>query len=135
MLEEDTGLVLSAKLEIKDVDDHPIRVMTALYEFAEPSVGEIVVKGGKPLRIYAIVHDFDQEPASRASWISSALRHALALCSGKRIASLGLQMLGTRFGPFSEDWFRELLDTELMVLESNTLSQIWLMTPKLDDGP
>ena len=40
---------------------------------------------------------------------------------------IGLQMLGTRFGPFSEAWFCAILNTELTRRPNGRLERIWTM--------
>ena len=127
VLEEDTGLVLNAELDIKDDGGHPIRIMTDLYEFEAKQVGEVIVQGRHPYRFLALVHDFELEPACREAWVMGALRKTLKKCVELRIRALGMQMLGTRFGPFPPAWFIQQLESELAASAPPRLERIWFM--------
>ncbi|MCZ6772297.1 MAG: hypothetical protein O7G83_09995 [Proteobacteria bacterium] len=133
VLEEDTGLVLNAELDIRDDGGHPIRIMTNLYDFEAAQVGEVIVRGRNPYRFLAVVHDFEREPACREAWVVGALRTILKKCVELRIRALGMQMLGTRFGPFTRAWFIQQLESELAAFALGRLDRIWLMDEP-DDG-
>ncbi len=127
VLEEDTGLVLNAELDIRDDGGHPIRIMTNLYDFEAAQVGEVIVRGRNPYRFLAVVHDFEREPACREAWVVGALRKTLKKCVELRIRALGMQMLGARFGPFTTAWFIQQLKSELAAFVPARLERIWLM--------
>ncbi|MBT8447006.1 MAG: hypothetical protein HKO62_00720 [Gammaproteobacteria bacterium] len=132
VLDEDTGLVLTADFNIKDGEAHPIRIMTDLHDFEPATPGTVVVKGRYPCRLLAIVHDFDREPACREVWIRGSLRAALRLCAERGTTAVGFQLLGTRYGPFSEQWFKEELRDALAESPVPSLRRIWLMLPDSD---
>ena len=129
VFEEDTALVLSADRDIRDIDDHPIRVMTSLYDFEEQAIGDVLVCARNPYRFLAVVHDFDREPSCQEAWIEITLSKILRLCRELEIESLGLQMLGTRFGRFTDAWFSKTLAAALAAQTDSCLKQIWLMLP------
>ena len=102
VLEEDTALILSTNVVIRETKEHVIRLMTDLYQYKEKTPGSIVVKGANPYRFFAIVHDFDKDPSCRKEWVESALHNIFEICKKLGIESLGLQLLGTRHGPLKK---------------------------------
>ena len=129
VVEEDTGLILSADTRIKVKDEHPIRLMMALWEFVPEKPGTIVVKGRDPYRLFAIVHDFDEEPSCRKEWVLSSLHAALQQSRKLGVVSLGMQLLGTRYGKLDEEWFVDELERALWRYKGNQLQKLWLMLP------
>ncbi|MDQ3775738.1 MAG: hypothetical protein M3461_16005 [Pseudomonadota bacterium] len=77
VLEEDTALILSNNVVIRETKEHAIRLMTDLFEYKEKAPGSVVVKGANPYRFFAIVHDFDKDPSCRKEWVESALHSVL----------------------------------------------------------
>lgn len=129
-LEEDTSLVLSADTQtIRDPAEHPIRIMTELYEEPAREPGSVVVKGTAPYRFLAMVHDFDQEPSFREAWVRSALSEILVQCRTREVLTLKLEPLGVAHGGLALAGFRELLYTLLNETRSGCLQRIWLVTP------
>lgn len=127
IVEEDTGLVLSANTELRISDEHPIRLMMALWDFEPERPGSVVLKGRNPYRLFAIVHDFDQEPACRNEWVTEALGAALAECSRLRVHSVATQVLGSRHGPISREWFVTELERALWRNQDTELRRIWVI--------
>lgn len=124
VLEEDTGLVLSAESRVKDVHEHPVRLMTDLLYSETIPVGTAVLKEGSPRRILAIVHDMDQVPNCRQEWVVSALTQVLNICRQENLRSVAMQRLGCVYGKQDPLWFEE----ELLVQSSGSgLQRIWLM--------
>lgn len=128
VLEEDTGLVLSADVRVKDVDEHPIRLMTGLLSSETIAIGTAVLRRGTPHRIFAVVHDMDQTPHCRQEWVVSALVQVMQLCEQlcdqENIQSIAIQRLGSVFGKLDTFWFEnELLEQS----RDSPLKQIWLM--------
>jgi hypothetical protein len=109
VVEEDTGMILSADTNIRTYDEHPIRLMTSLLDQKSETPGNIVTRGESPFLFYAIVHDFDQYPSFKEDWVSSAIALALEKCSPMRVQSLAMQVLGATYGTRSESWFLDLL--------------------------
>ncbi len=127
VVEEDTGLVLSADTEIKLKDEHPIRMMMALWDFTPETPGTIVVKGRNPFRLFAIVHDFDAEPSCKKEWVLASLHAALQKCKKLGVLSLGMQLLGSRYGSIEKEWFIDELEKALWRYKGNQLQKLWLM--------
>ncbi len=129
-LAEDTSLVLSADTEtIRDPDEHPIRIMTALYDEPTREPGSVVVKGTAPYHFLAIVHDFDQEPSFREAWVWDALGEILVQCKTRKVLALKLAPLGVGHGGLVFSRFRELLGVMLDETDRGCLKRIWLVTP------
>ena len=128
-VEEDTSLVLSADIEVRDPRQHPIRLMTELYNDPQRLPGSIVVKNTCPTYLLAIVHDFDQQPSWQAAWIVSCLENIFEICAQRQISALGLEPLGTKHGRLGENTFLQLLRKSMQSTEPNSLRRLWLITP------
>lgn len=124
ILEEDTGLVLSADTRIKDTQEHPIRLMTDLISAEVHQVGTAVFMKGRPHRIFAIVHDMDRTPHCCKEWVCSALEQCLKLCAQQEIESVAVQKLGCVHGKLDASWFEFQLQK---VSATSELKQIWLI--------
>ncbi|MDY7037104.1 MAG: hypothetical protein SV375_13190, partial [Thermodesulfobacteriota bacterium] len=100
--EEDTFLILSADTRIREPNEHPVRLLTRLIETQPETPGSVLVKGGNPLRLLAIIHDFNQEPSWREEWIRSSLECIFREIESRRLESIALPLLGTLHGSFEE---------------------------------
>ena len=131
-VEEDTALVLSTDSSILyATHEHPVRVMTALYDEPARKPGSVVVQGSRPYHFSAIVHDFDQPISFREEWVCSALNEILLQCESRKILALKLAPVGTCHGTLTFSEFRQHLMTLLDHFEARSLKQIWLVTPYL----
>jgi hypothetical protein len=128
-LEEDTALILSANVVIRETKEHAIRLMTNLYEYKEKTLGSVIVKGTNPYRLLAIVHDLEKVPSCREKWVESALHNIFEICKKLGIESLGLQLLGTRYGPIEKEWFIERLRLIPTGTTNGKLKKLWIMIP------
>lgn len=128
-VEEDTSLVLSADIEIRDPQQHPIRLMTALYAHQPRPPGSIVSKKACPMHLMAIVHDFDQQPSCRDEWITSCLDEIFNFCSRRKITALGLEPLGTQHGRITQTHFQQLLRHSMLANPPSSLRRLWLIGP------
>lgn len=113
ILEEDTGLVLSAEVRLKEDSEHPVRVMTDLVSFEFPKVGSAVLQNGSPLFIFAVVHDLEQTPHCNEQWVSSALEACFCICQERGVEHLAVQQLGCVFGNLNAEWFESELKRQL----------------------
>lgn len=129
-LEDDTALVLNAQPDVAcKMDEHPIRIMTALYDDVPDSPGCVVVRGHRPFYLHAMVHDFDQEPSFKEAWVSAALSCVFQICEARQVRALALETLGCRHGRLRESKFFELLDAALDDRQFDFLGSVWLVTP------
>jgi hypothetical protein len=127
--EEDTWLIMSADPKVCEPEEHPIRLMTDLINTEPIPVGSVLVKGKSPLKFLAVVHDVDQEPTWKESWIEKALRGIFKEAEDRRLKSIALPLLGTRHGKLLPTRFIHLLDRALKQSKLEHLRRLWLVTP------
>lgn len=128
--EEDTFLVLSADPVVHEVHEHPIRLMTRLIETRPEIPGSVLVKGRKPFKFFAIVHDLNQEPTWKEEWVERALKGILQETETRNLQSIRLPMLGTKHGTLEKERFMVLLKRVLEQSPLQYLKCIWLIVPK-----
>jgi len=127
--EEDTFLVLSADTAVRETHEPLIRVMTRVIETRPETPGSILVRGKRPLRILAIVHDLNQEPSWKMEWVQSALRQLFKEVESRRLKSLALPFLGTMHGSLEKRSFVMLLREALALKEFKYMKHLWLIVP------
>lgn len=126
VFEEDTSLVLSADTAVRDPREHPIRLMTSLYDYQDQQPGRVVIREGRTTRMLAVVHDLDQEPTVREKWVLESLRAVFSACQKRKIKALGMEMLGCCHGKLDRDRFRSLLKTALERAATGFPARIWV---------
>lgn len=126
--EQDVALILSEAKEIQQPDDKPIWYLSHKLE-SQPvqTPGSVIIRYETPLRLLAIVHDFDRDPSWKAEWVASALQNIFKLAEKKDITSLQLPVLGAQYGRFDLYDFLKLLVLELTKRQKNNLKRIWLL--------
>ncbi|MBW1941783.1 MAG: hypothetical protein JRJ51_02985 [Deltaproteobacteria bacterium] len=129
VMEEDTFLVLSAPKTVRPGREPLIRIMTRVIETRPREPGTVIVKGKKPLQLLAIVHDLNQDPTWKETWISDALRGVLKIAEERRLHSIALPMLGTVHGTFDGQKFMLLLGSALKDIHPAQLKRIWMIIP------
>jgi hypothetical protein len=127
--EEDTFLVMSAEPVIRAPKESLMRVMTRVIETRPETPGTVLVRGKRPLRLLAIVHDLNQEPSCREEWVADCLEKILAEAESRELKSLALPFLGTLHGRLEKGRFLELLGHALGQTELRHLVRIWLVVP------
>jgi hypothetical protein len=127
--EEDTFLVLSAETAVREPKESLMRVMTRLIETHPETPGSVLVKGKRPLRMLAIVHDLNQEPTWREEWVESALRGIFQEVEKRRLTSLALPFIGTLHGKLGKERFICMLCEALECMEFKNLRKVWLVVP------
>ncbi|NVM25068.1 MAG: hypothetical protein HWN70_04000 [Desulfobacterales bacterium] len=127
--EEDTFLVLSADRRVRDPREPLVRLMTRVIETRPETPGTVLVKGKRPLRLLAIVHDLNQDPSWREEWIVSALDGIFREAESRRLQSIALPFLGTSHGSLEKERFIELLRSALERMSPNHLKRLWLVVP------
>lgn len=127
--EEDTFLVLSADREVRDPKEHQVRLMTRLIESRPETPGCVLVKGTRPLRLLAVIHDLDQDPSWRDEWIASALEGIFREAENRKLTSIALPFLGTLHGSLAEERFVVLLRCALERISARYLKRLWLVVP------
>jgi hypothetical protein len=127
ILEEDTYLVLSAGTRIPEEAEHPIRVMTALWEAKPRAPGSVVVRPGLRTELLAVVHDLDADPTWREAWVEASLEAALAEVGRRQVVSLGTEALGSVHGRMKAERFRRLLREALVRGKPERLERVWVV--------
>jgi hypothetical protein len=127
--EEDTFLVMSAEPIIRAPKESLMRVMTRVIETRPETPGTVLVRGKRPLRFLAVVHDLNQEPSWREEWVAHCLEKIFAEAESRKLKSLALPFLGTLHGRLEKGRFLELLGHALSQTELRHLERIWLVVP------
>lgn len=130
VFEEDTFLVMSADPTPREPKVPMVKIMTRLIGTQPGTPGAVLLQGHSPLRILAIVHDFNQDPSWKEEWIESALRNALQESQKLGIRSLALPFMGTVHGSLEKRRFLEILVRALRETRLNYLNLLWLVTPE-----
>lgn len=127
--EEDTFLVLSADTQIRDPKIPLAHIMTRLIETQPEVPGSVLVRGNKPLRFLAVIHDLNQEPSWREEWIDAALRGIFKEAEQRQLRSIAIPLLGTIHGSLKKVRFVELLKGVLQKASFQHLTRLWLVVP------
>jgi hypothetical protein len=127
--EEDTFLIMSEEPGIIPPPKHPIRLMAELDSYEPETPGSIVIKGSNPVRILAVVHDVNMEPTWREDWIEAAMEGIFKEVEKRKIQSLGLPVLGAKYGNLKYNRFTEILASLLKTIQFQYLEKIWLIAP------
>jgi len=130
--EQDTALILSRPDKITDSDNKPSWVLANQLEsqnLYQP--GSIIKRRGQPLRLLAIVHDFDNEPSWHSAWIKQALQNILNICKVDGLKSIRFPVLGAQYGRFELQAFLQLLVNALRK-QTGALQEIYLIVPPED---
>ncbi|MEZ5582337.1 MAG: hypothetical protein R3F37_05820 [Candidatus Competibacteraceae bacterium] len=126
MLEEDTYLVLSADAVVRQTVEHPIRLMTALFDQQPVEPGSVLVRGK---RLLAVIHDLDRDPSCCEQWVSQALQACLNKADRLGVRSLALPLLGSVHGRIACTRSLSLIAEAVRAASFRSLRQIWLVVP------
>ena len=128
-VEEDTFLVMSADRMVRDSKEPLMKVMTRVIETQPKTPGSVVVKGGTPLRLLAIVHDLNEDPSWREGWITKALGGIFREAERRNLGSIAIPFLGTLHGSLDKQRFLVLLRSAVERISPNHLKRLWLVVP------
>ncbi len=73
-LEEDTYLVLSTDREVRDPCEPLMKIMTRVLETRRETPGSVPVRGGRPLRLLAVLLDLNRKPFWKEEWMETGLQ-------------------------------------------------------------
>ena len=132
VVEDDTFRLLSGEPILKEPVESLDELERELTEFRAPAPGDVLVRGGEPLELVAIIHDLDQDPSWRLEWISSALAKVLALAAERQIDTLAMPLLGTVHGKLKREKALALLRTALEQHQAPWPRVLWLAVPRRD---
>jgi hypothetical protein len=128
-IEDDTYFVLGADPEFQPSSEHPIRVHTAALEAKPAAPGSVVVRQGRPLELLAVVHDLARDPTWQEEWVDRALVEILCETRRRRIAALGLPILGSLHGAMTAAGFVRGLEKAIAGVNPTSLQRLWLIVP------
>jgi hypothetical protein len=126
VIEDDTYSVLSADPEFHEPTEHPLRIWTAVHEAVPATPGTVSVKGGEPLKLFAVVHDLAEDPTWKEEWVSNALLEIFEHAERMQIRNLALPILGAVHGKLPVERFVLLLRQALDRSDRSTLASLWL---------
>lgn len=131
-VEQDTALVLDEEPVLNVPHSALKQLGEEMERFSEPVPGSVLVQRGTPRRLYAIVHDLEQEPTWREEWVAAALENVLRLAGRQALTSIALPLLGNRFGTLGTERFIELLCQALQHFPPARPLKLWLIVPRRD---
>ena len=125
--EQDVALLLGENQAIHQDSDKPIWYLSHKLESQVlQTPGDVIVRHTNPLRLLAIVHDFDQEPSWQSEWVAQALVNIVHVVEKNRISSLRLPVLGAQYGRVNLQEFIQLFMLAFMECSTVCLKRIWL---------
>lgn len=132
IVEEDTFLVLSAPPEIREVREHPMRVLTGVLEAKPHPLGSIQLREGAPLVLRAVVDALEEDPPGSLPAVERALEAAFAEILRRRMRWVGLELLGAIHGGLDPSAISDLLAARLQTLPPGSLARLSIVTRSRD---
>lgn len=129
VVEDDTHLVLGADPVPRETREEPGQLLEDARAAIQPAPGTLVVRGGDPVRLHAIVHDLDEDPSWKEEWVTSALREVLREVETRELRSVSLPLLGGVHGTLAPDRFAEILRDALAEVDVESLDEVWVTAP------
>lgn len=131
-VEQDTALVLGEDSMELATGRPSTEFKSDLEHLSEPLPGSVLVKRGTPKRLYAIVHDLEQDPSIRQEWVVKALHNIMRLADRQPLHAIAMPLLGTRYGQLEQRRFLELLCYILTKYPPSSPLKLWLIAPRYD---
>ncbi|NIR29132.1 MAG: hypothetical protein GWN84_07420 [Gammaproteobacteria bacterium] len=126
--EEDTWRVLSSDTRtVRDPGESLSRVMIRALNARRLDPGSVLVGAHRPVRLLAVVYDFDQNPCWQERWIARALEGILHKADILGLRSLTLPLLGTTHGALPEARWVALLKEALHGYSRGPLTRMQLV--------
>jgi hypothetical protein len=129
VVEEDTCGLLNAPADIRDPNEHPIRLYTALHNFIPFEPGSVRMHANV---LEAVVVDIEAQPPCRPEWIKLALQKIFAHIEQHRLHSIELPLLGTRYGKLDIETSIRLIREALLQYPQTPLHKIQLRMDSAD---
>ncbi len=127
VFEEDTFLVMSADTTVREPKASMVRIMSNLVQTKPAVPGSILIRGRKPFRFLAVVHDFNEEPSLKEEWVTSALDAIFQKSEDLQVHSIAIPLLGVHYGFLRAERFIELLGQGLKNVSLQHLKRLWLI--------
>ncbi len=129
--EQDVALLLAAHDEQREF--HPDDKQPAWYlshkmesqTLHKP--GDVLFRYSAPLRLLALVHDFDRQPSWNDEWVARALSNIARMVEEKNIVSLRLPVLGACHGRIDMQVFVKLFILSLLKNPPPVLQRVQLV--------
>jgi hypothetical protein len=131
-VEQDTALVLDEEPQLYAPGSSLSELGSEMEHFSEPAPGSVVVQRGRPKRLYAIIHDLEQEPTWRSEWVLTALENLLRLAERQSLRAIAVPLLGCRFGKMESWRFIDLLCQALQQSPPSLRLKLWLIAPRYE---
>ena len=129
-VEEDTHLLLSSDGVVEEPDEEFDALVSAASTRRPSTPGTVLVRKTDPLQFLAIVHDIDCQPTWREEWIASAINGAIEEAEWRRLASIGLPLIGTRHGNIEMRRVALWLGRCLSRSSFRFLKRVWVIAPE-----
>lgn len=132
--EEDTYLVLSspAPADYGDGGASLEEALSELEDFRPRDPGSVVVRGGSPLSILAVVHDLSADPTWKREWVASALAASLEEAEIRELEAVSVPVLGARHGKLPVGEFCRMLVEAMGRLQPRYIRYLWIRTAHPD---
>jgi len=131
-VEQDTALVLDEE-PVLQLPHHSLQELgEAMERFSEPVPGSVMMQRGTPRRLYAIIHDLEQEPTWREEWVERVLQNLFRLAERQQLGAIALPILGSRFGSLPPERFIRLLCRAITAFPPQQALKLWLVVPRHD---
>ena len=129
VVEQDRDLVLAPpRSELEEPDEPVGRLMMRVMNQQRRSPGGVVVAGGFPLTLFAVVHDIDADPTWREDWITRALNELFRIAARHQLARVAMPLLGTVHGRLRPERGLNLL-LDALGAAGEYPERIWLQVP------
>ena len=128
-VEEDTHLLLSSDGIIEEPDEDFEELVIAAGKRPANTPGSVLVRKATPLQFLAIVHDIDCEPTWREDWIASAINGVIEEAEWRRLAAIGVPLIGTRHGSIEMRRVALWLGRCLSRSSFRYLKRVWVIAP------
>lgn len=122
-VEEDTWQVLSADNVAHEIDEHPIRLMTALIDQQPLTIGQVLI-GRNCWRM--VTTDFDQQTSCRTEWIQLALKNLFDELQARSVPSLAMVLPGVEHGYIKTADSMDLLLDAIVEYQDTLACQLWV---------
>jgi hypothetical protein len=109
VIEDDTYFVLGADPGFTEPVGHPLRLWNELHAAEPAPLGTVHPRGGRPLRLHAVIHELSEDPTWKPQSVFAALDGVLDQVGGRGLGSLALPVLGAVHGKLTADRFVDLL--------------------------
>lgn len=130
VVEQDTHLLLDEPTILVE-PEQPAWYLASTLERDQPEhrPGEVIVRRGQPLRLWAVVHDIEKRPTCDHDDILHAWQNILRITAQQNINTLAAPALGSEHGKVTVEEALQLLNQSIHEYAPACLEKIWLILP------